>query len=77
MKETDLEVSGSLNGEDEEDGAALDEGSRQLVLVAGRRGPDSPLLGQIDVPHVTALHDEVADARSRRMCGRRRAALHQ
>ncbi len=64
-KDTDLEVSGSLNGEDEEDGAALDEGSRQLVLVVGRRGPDSPLLGQIDVPHVTALHDEVADAGSR------------
>lgn len=64
-KDTDLEVSGSLNGEDEEDGAALDEGSRQLVLVVGRRGPDPPLLGQIDVPHVTALHDEVADAGSR------------
>ncbi len=70
-------MSGSLNGEDEVDSAALDEGSGQLVLVTGRRGPDCPLLGQIDVPRVTALHDEVADAGSRQTCGRRRAALHQ
>lgn len=75
LHSTHLEVSGSLNGEDEEDGAALVESSGEFVLVAGRGGPDSPLLRQLDVPRVAALHDEVAHTGAQRPRGRRRAAL--
>lgn len=52
-------MSGALHGEDKEDGAGLLEGSVQFVLVVWRSGPDAPLLGELDVPQVAALHDEV------------------
>lgn len=50
---------GALHREDKEDGAVLLEGSVQFVLVVGCSGPDAPLLRELDVPHVAALHDEV------------------
>lgn len=55
-----LEVSRALNGEDEEYDAALLEGAVELELVAGRGGPDTPLLRQLNVAQVAALHYEVA-----------------
>lgn len=45
-----LEVPGALHGEDKEDRGVLLEGSVQFVLVVGCSGPDSPLLGELDVP---------------------------
>ncbi|TRY87941.1 hypothetical protein DNTS_005231 [Danionella cerebrum] len=40
----------------------LTEGAVQLALVAGGGAPDPSLLRHLDVPHVAALHDEVACA---------------
>lgn len=54
-----LEVSGALDREDQEDEAALLEGAVELELVAGCGGPDAPLLRELNVAQVAALHDEV------------------
>lgn len=40
-----LEATRTLDGEDEDDELVLQEGLGQLALVAGRGGPDPPLLG--------------------------------
>ncbi|TNN28541.1 hypothetical protein EYF80_061311 [Liparis tanakae] len=66
-----LEVSRALDGEHQDDGAVLQEGLGELGLVAGRGGPDAFLLGDVDVPHVAALHDEVAHGGEEQL-GRRR-----
>lgn len=72
-----LEVSRALDGEDEEDNAAVDEGSAELGLVAGRGRPDPPLLRELNVPQVAALHDEVAHRREGRPRGRCLGALQE
>lgn len=65
-----LEVTRTLNGEDEDHGVVLHEGPGELGLVTGRGGPDPLLLGDLDAPHVAALHDEVARGRGARGGGR-------
>lgn len=72
---THLEVSRALHREDQEDQAALQEGSVEFELVAGRGGPDAFLLGDVKVPQVAALHDEVTHRCNTWPRGRRLGAL--
>lgn len=55
-----LELPRSLNREDEDDSPVLQEGLGEFALIARRGGPDTFLLRNIYVPHIAALHDEVA-----------------
>lgn len=55
-----LEVSRALDREHQEDQAGVQEGSVEFELVAGGGGPDASLLGDVYVPQIAALQDEVA-----------------
>ena len=70
-------MSGALHREDQEDKAALQEGSVEFELVAGRGGPDSFLLGDVNVPQGAALHDEVTHQCNAWPRGRRLGALRE
>lgn len=52
-------MSRALHGKNKVHGAVILKGSVQFVLIVGCGGPDTPLLGELNVPHVAALHDEV------------------
>ena len=65
-----LEVPGSLHGEDEDDEVVLEEGLGEFALVARGGGPDPFLLRDLDVPHTAALHDEVPHRGEGRLRGR-------
>ena len=55
-----LEVTGTLNREDEDDRAVLHEGLAELALRTRRGGPDTLLLGYFYTPTVATFQDEVA-----------------